>query len=266
MAELADVATLDNALNTVSNAKWTSEADLLNELNAASTHADYVGLTRFTEFISEDMDLGNIDNGALGGLDASEGDIREETIQQTGSGSRGGSDGFREILVLNDADSSLLDFGTGIAYNSTTREDIRIEDYDSDINGAGGQAINFQIGASSNDVISMTFGALSSTNLGLENAELVEQPQFAIFAVDDALKMVDSQRALYGATMNRLESSISYLSNNIEHASASRARIRDTNFANTTAELTKSQILTQASNSLLAQANQFPQAALSLLP
>jgi len=266
MSELADGATLNAALNTASNAKWTSEADLLNELNAASTNPDYAGFTRFTEFVSEDMDLGNVDNGALGGRDADRGEIREETISQTGTGSRGGSDGFREILVLNDADSTVADFSAGTAYNSTTREDIRIEDYDTDINGAGGQSITFQVGANSNDVLSMTFGALSSTNLGLEKAELVEEPQFAIFAVDDALKMVDSQRALYGATMNRLESSVSYLTNNVEQSSASRARIRDTDFANTTAEMTKAQILTQAGSTLLAQANQFPQAALSLLP
>lgn len=267
MGNMADGQNFATALDNASGGRWASEADIRNELGAASTNADYTGLTRFTEFVSEEMDLLNIDNGALGGSDATEGrgPIREETLQQTGSGSRDGSEGFREILVLNDSDATATDFNSTTNYTDPNRGDIELSRYKEDINGAGGEAVTLQVGANSQEVISMTLGAISSTNLGLEYANVEEQPQFAIFAIDDALQMVDSQRAQLGAVMNRLESTDSFLSNSIEQVSASRSRIRDTDFASATSELTSAQILQQAGTSLLAQANQLPQAVLSLL-
>ena len=89
--------------------------------------------------------------------------------------------------------------------------------------------------------------------------------QKAIEIVDGALGYIDEQRAGLGAVQNRLNSTVSNLENVVENASASRSRIRDTDFATETASMTKSQILQQASTSILAQANQLPQAALSLL-
>ena len=89
--------------------------------------------------------------------------------------------------------------------------------------------------------------------------------QKAIDVIDGALNYIDSQRANMGAVQNRLSSTISNLENVIENASASRSRIRDTDFALETAQMTKAQILQQAGTSILAQANQLPQSALSLL-
>jgi flagellin len=89
--------------------------------------------------------------------------------------------------------------------------------------------------------------------------------QKAIDVIDGALSYIDGQRAGLGAVQNRLTSTVSNLENVVENASASRSRIRDTDFATETASMTKSQILQQASTSILAQANQLPQAALSLL-
>ena len=89
--------------------------------------------------------------------------------------------------------------------------------------------------------------------------------QKAIDVIDGALSYIDSQRANMGAVQNRLSSTISNLENVVENASASRSRIRDTDFALETAQMTKNQILQQAGTSILAQANQLPQSALSLL-
>lgn len=83
--------------------------------------------------------------------------------------------------------------------------------------------------------------------------------------IDGALSRVNSVRADLGATQNRFQSSIRNLSNISENLSSSRSQIMDTDFASATAVLTKNQIIQQASTSLLAQANQRPQAALSLL-
>jgi flagellin len=89
--------------------------------------------------------------------------------------------------------------------------------------------------------------------------------QTALASIDAALKQVDEQRADLGALQNRFDYTISNLSNIQENVSASRGRIQDTDFAVETANLTKSQILQQAGTSILSQANQLPQAALSLL-
>ncbi|MDO6664412.1 flagellin, partial [Colwellia sp. 2_MG-2023] len=89
--------------------------------------------------------------------------------------------------------------------------------------------------------------------------------QSAIQTIDAALAQIDSQRADLGAVQNRFSHTISNLSNVAENVSASRSRIEDTDFASETATMTKNQILQQAGTTILAQSNQLPQAALSLL-
>ena len=89
--------------------------------------------------------------------------------------------------------------------------------------------------------------------------------QDAIDVIDAALSSIDSQRAQLGAVQNRFENTISNLQNISENVSAARSRIKDTDFAAETSELTKNQILQQAGTAILAQANQLPQAVLSLL-
>jgi flagellin len=89
--------------------------------------------------------------------------------------------------------------------------------------------------------------------------------QAALASIDSAIKEIDSQRADLGAIQNRFSYTISNLANIQENISASRGRIQDTDFAVETANMTKNQILQQAGTSILAQANQLPQAALSLL-
>jgi len=83
--------------------------------------------------------------------------------------------------------------------------------------------------------------------------------------VDAALSTIGTQRADLGALQNRFQSTIRNLSNISENVSAARSRIQDTDFATETANLTRNQIMQQASLSVLSQANQRPQAALSLL-
>lgn len=89
--------------------------------------------------------------------------------------------------------------------------------------------------------------------------------QDAIAVIDAALKSIDSQRADLGAVQNRFDNTISNLQNISENVSAARGRIQDTDFAAETANLSKNQILQQAGTAILAQANQLPQAVLSLL-
>ncbi|RKF19633.1 flagellin FliC [Alginatibacterium sediminis] len=126
----------------------------------------------------------------------------------------------------------------------------------------------FLVGANAGENISVAI-TTTVTQAGLGIAGLaVTSPgtaSAAMASIDSALKSIDAERAQLGAVQNRFQSTIRNLSNISENVTASRSRIKDTDFAKETAELTKQQILQQTSTTILAQANQRPQAALSLL-
>ena len=107
---------------------------------------------------------------------------------------------------------------------------------------------------------SNNFGAASTLSLSDAN-----KAQSVLAAVDGIIAVIDAKRAELGAKQNRFASTIRNQENIIENVSSARSRIRDTDFATETANLTRAQILQQASSTILAQANQRPQAALSLL-
>ncbi|MFL6957322.1 flagellin [Nocardiopsis yanglingensis] len=97
------------------------------------------------------------------------------------------------------------------------------------------------------------------------NIESVAGAQQALEIVDKALSSINNTRADLGAIQNRFTSVVANLQTSTENLSASRSRIKDTDFAKETAELTRTQILQQAGTAMLAQANQVPQGVLSLL-
>ncbi len=264
MQELAKGSTFDDALNAASNGQWTTQGDFLAEVNGPAIDSGTYG-SRLEEFVATKMDTTNKDNGALGGIDAGGELNRENVMTGFGAGGKDGTRGFTETLVLNDDDTDQTDFTTNSNWVDPNRGDIALEDYITEVSGAGGRMFTYQVGANANEIIQTNFGALGTDTLGLENVDIVNRAQFAVTAIDDALKIVDSQRARLGATQNRLENTVNNLSNVIENQTAARSRIADTDFAQETAELTKRQILQQSSLSLLSQANQSSQLALSLL-
>lgn len=87
----------------------------------------------------------------------------------------------------------------------------------------------------------------------------------ALTTIDSALASINSSRAALGAYQNRFASAVTSVQTNAENLSASRSRIRDADFAQETASLTRSQVLQQAGTAILAQANQLPNGVLSLL-
>ncbi len=109
--------------------------------------------------------------------------------------------------------------------------------------------------------------AVTSTLTDVDQVDITTQSgsQDALAIIDNAIANIDAQRAGLGAVQNRFDHTISNLANIEENVSASRSRIQDTDFATETAEMTKNQILQQAGTSILSQANQLPQTALSLL-
>ncbi|TLX21416.1 flagellin, partial [Thermomonas fusca] len=120
-------------------------------------------------------------------------------------------------------------------------------------------------GSNAADAIGNATTAATSKFTSNVNISSFAGAQQAISIMDNALTAVNSSRAELGAIQNRFSSVISNLNTTSENLSASRSRIRDTDFAKETAELTRSQILNQAGTAMLAQANQVPQSVLSLL-
>ncbi|KAB0663243.1 flagellin [Aeromonas veronii] len=99
----------------------------------------------------------------------------------------------------------------------------------------------------------------------VQDIKAASSAQLAMANLDFMIQSVDSKRAELGAVQNRFDSTIRNQANVSENLSAARSRIRDADFATETANLTKQNILQQAASSILAQANQRPQSALSLL-
>lgn len=111
----------------------------------------------------------------------------------------------------------------------------------------------------------LSFGAQTAVTVNDIDVTSVGGAQESVAIVDAALKFVDSHRAELGAFQNRFSHAINNLDNINENVNASKSRIKDTDFAKETTALTKSQILSQASSSVLAQAKQAPNSALGLL-
>ncbi|MDC5703570.1 flagellin [Vibrio europaeus] len=111
----------------------------------------------------------------------------------------------------------------------------------------------------------LSMGTGTAVTVDTIDVTTVGGAQESVAIVDSALKYVDSHRAELGAFQNRFSHAISNLDNINENVNASNSRIKDTDFAKETTALTKSQILSQASSSVLAQAKQAPNSALSLL-
>jgi flagellin len=218
--------TLDQALANASNGAFTGLANFQAQFNADAA-AFVAGL-----------DLTNADTGAIGGEDSDRGRALSalDVLPNQGTGSSV-LKGFAE------------EFPT--LYNAT---------------GAGGNnLVTMQIGANAYETLEIGISAFNVDAMALSNVDLGKNPGIAVLDVDDALNYIDIQRGYLGAAQNRLDNTIQNLLNVAENSAASRSRILDTDFAAEASNLISRQIIQQAAQSVLAQANQQPQAVLALL-
>jgi flagellin len=125
----------------------------------------------------------------------------------------------------------------------------------------------FQIGANEGEDMGINIGDMSARALGVHNVLVTDRESAArsITVVDNAISKVSSQRAKLGAYQNRLEHTINNLVTASTNLTAAESRIRDVDMAKEMMNFTKLNILSQAGNSMLAQANMLPQMVLSLL-
>lgn len=140
---------------------------------------------------------------------------------------------------------------------------------------SGNLKIELQVGAKANQVIELSIAKMSAAGLkingltvssgGQTGVDGAKNAQQAITKISAAIKMVSEQRSKLGAIQNRLEHTIKNLDNIAENTQSAESAIRDTDIAKTMVEYSKNNILSQAGQSMLAQANQSTQGALSLL-
>ena len=221
-----------------------------------------LGLNMAVRNANDGISLSQTAEGALAETTAALQRIRVLAVQ-----SQNGINGSSDRLALQQEVSALKQEISRIAATSQF----------GGVNILGGSySAAFLVGANPGQTISVnisrpggygTSGLFGDQSVAANNISVadVDSASRAMTAVLGAISIIDAKRAELGAVQNRFQSTIRNLSNISENVAAARSRIRDTDFAVETAELTRWQIIQQASISILGQANQRPQSALQLL-
>ncbi len=269
-----------NLMNT-SKSMDTSYTRLASGLRINSAKDDAAGLQISNRLTSQvnGLDQGNRNaNDGISLAQTAEGAMDEVTgmlqrmrtlAQQSANGSNSAKD--REALQkeVNQLGSEINRISQDTTFAGTKLLD-------------GNYGGTFQVGADANQTIGFSLSqtdGFSISGIALAAAQSLifvsgatgidistqTKAQDVLGAVDAMLEVVDGKRAELGAVQNRLDSTIRNQANISENVSAARSRIRDADFATETANMTKQNILQQAASSILSQANQRPQSALSLL-
>jgi flagellin len=125
--------------------------------------------------------------------------------------------------------------------------------------------VSFQVGinGTASDQISVSFGGLDSTGLGVNGTTVTSAN--ILTTIDSAMQTLSASRANFGAAMNRLDNASAAISSTSQNLSSALSTVQDVDVATETANLAREQVLAQAGASVLAQANQAPQLALKLL-
>lgn len=216
------------------------------------------GLNQSVRNANDAISLVQTAEGALSETTSSLQRIRQLAVQsQNGINSSADRAALQQEVTALVAELSRIGTDTNFAGNSIL---------------SGGFSAAFQVGANSGQTISVNLSSsggasFGASGLGVSTVDIstTSGASSALTAIDTAISSIGAQRAELGALQNRFQSTIRNLSTVAENLSGAQSRIRDTDFATETANLTRNQIIQQASTSVLAQANQRPQSALSLL-
>lgn len=260
-----DSITTQNSLMTSNRAMSKSLEKLSTGLRINRAADDAAGLSVSEGLRSQirgsDMARRN-SNDALAMLQIAEGGTQEITnslqrMRELAIQSANGTYTNHERQYIQNEYDALASEITRIA-NAVTYNDVLLL--------AGTSSFSFQVSSlSSGSSSTISFTAIDLTNLTLGGVSSQSLAQAAIATLDTALTSVLSLRSTIGATMNRLEKTVTNLGVMITNYSDAESRIRDTDFATESTQFTRNQILNQSATSMLAQANQLPNNVMSLL-
>ena len=175
--------------------------------------------------------------------------MRELAVQAQ-NGSNGTTDRANMDTEYQQLSSEVTRIATQTKFNGTA------------IVGASAGALVFQVGANNGDSLTITTSTVATVAGDLTTSA---NASTAVAALDTALNTITTSRATYGAAISRFGMAISNLAISNENQQAARGRIMDADFATETSNLSRSQILQQAGNAMVAQANQLPQQVMALL-
>lgn len=244
----------------------SAKDDAAGQFSVETLTADIRGVNQAIRNASDGISLAQTAEGALGQMTNNLQRIRELAVQSSSATVENRTGLQAEVDQLTQEISRIV---ATTSFNGTNL-----------LSAAGaGSALVFQLGQDGNTNNQVTVqltagtGAISSvlgvtTNLTATQTVDISTGAAAsarLATLDTAINALSQKRAVFGAVQNRFEAVISNLSNFSENLSAARSRIQDADFAYETAKLTRSQILQQAGISILSQANQIPNQALSLL-
>ncbi len=238
---------------TLSTAPVYNTSTATSLTNVVGTAAGYeITLMSGKEYTAEDIE----DLLAEVGLNVS--------VELSGTVSPG-TDDPNTLFITNSSIEKVISLKNGAGLGD---EDAFLtqNNYDS-VNSTGGMKL--QVGANEGQTLSFNIGDMSATALGVsgQSVRVDEQDRASasITAIDKAISIVSKQRSALGAIQNRLEHTIANLDTSAENLQTAESRIRDVDMAAEMVEYSKNNILSQASQSMLTQANQSTQGVLSLL-
>lgn len=172
---------------------------------------------------------------------------------------------------MKDELATASSIGTDTAATVTNNNDGTFSIKKGSVSVAESLSFNLHVGADADltNKINVNIETMNSAYLGIKNLNVADKTgtsaTYAVDAIADAVAKVSSQRSALGAVQNRLEHTIDNLDNVVENTTSAESRIRDTDMAEEMVNYSKNNILAQAGQSMLAQANQSTQGVLSLL-
>lgn len=224
---------------------------------ATSMTSQVRGMNQGIRNANDGIAMAQTAEGALGEVNNMMQRVRELAVQST-SGTYSAADKTNMQAEVTELSAQI-----GSVLSETQFNGINL--FDASAGTAG--AVSIQAGANAGDAITLTFNdvAGNAAVTGVTSIDLTTADNTVLATIDTGIEYVSAQRAALGAGQSRLESAVNNLANNVTNLSDARSRIEDTDYSAETTQLAKSQILSQASSAMLAQANQSQQNVLSLL-
>lgn len=256
-----DTLVLNGTTITFEAGGWTEDqiVNRINEFTAdtgmvASLSGSNLQVTR-TEFGAKTVTIaGNASATLFGAVTATVGEDAAITVN-----------GVVATLDVNDNDGRLVTIKDGALKGMTIN--ALGADASTSVITVNKDELTMQIGANEGQTFDMTFEDMGTKSLGISNLDVstADKATAAITTINDAIESVSAERSKLGAYQNRLEHTINNLNTSSENIQSAESRIRDVDMAKEMMEFTKSNILSQAAQAMLAQANQQPQGVLQLL-
>lgn len=249
--------------------KINSAADNASGLAISARMTSQIrGLDQAVRNANDAVSMVNTAEGALDEITDMLQRIRELAVQ-TGTGTTSSND---RVFLDAEFDHLIAEVERVAANTQWNGRNI----LNGDAGGATGiSGVTYQVGMDPSQTIAVNFGNMASdatmtslNGFGLDAttvASAIAKSSQVMTAADVAIEAVSTQRATFGAVSNRLEHAIDNLTNVSTQTAAARSRILDTDYAASTSELARTQIIQQAGTAMLAQANQLPQTVLALL-